>query len=52
MHYKTETVGDWPIATVDEFLEGFDNVVRLDGNRLELAPNELPEDTTVYVFKL
>jgi L-ascorbate metabolism protein UlaG (beta-lactamase superfamily) len=52
MHYKTETVRDWPIATVDEFLEGFDNVVRLDCNKLELTPNELPEETTVYVFKL
>ncbi len=52
MHYKTETVRDWPIATVDKFLEGFDNVVRLDCNQLELTPDELPEDTTIYVFKL
>jgi L-ascorbate metabolism protein UlaG (beta-lactamase superfamily) len=52
MHYKTETVSDWPIATADKFLEGFDNVVLLDCNRLELTINELPEDTTVFVFKL
>lgn len=52
MHYRTETVRDWPIAKVDEFLEGFDNVVRLDYNELELIPGALPEDTTVYVLKL
>ena len=52
MHYKTETISDWTIAEVDEFLRGFDNVVRLDCSKLELTPHALPEDTTVYVFKL
>ncbi len=52
MHYKTETIRDWPIAEADEFLRGFDNVVRLDCAKLELAQDALPEDTTVYVLKL
>lgn len=52
MHYKTETVRDWPIAKVDEFVEGLDNVVKLDCSTLKLAPDALPEETTVYVFEL
>lgn len=51
MHFKTEVISDWSIAKVDEFLEGLDNVVRLGCSTLELTPNALPEDTTVYVFE-
>lgn len=51
MHFKTEIVRDWPIATEEEFVRGFDNVVRVESNRLELTPNELPEETTIYVLR-
>jgi hypothetical protein len=51
MHFKTEVVRDWPIATEEEFVRGFDNVVRVESNRLELTPNELPEETTIYVLR-
>lgn len=49
MHYKTPAVG-LPIAGVDRFLAGFDNVVRLDSNEISLRAGSLPGSTTVYVL--
>ncbi|MGE5593600.1 MAG: MBL fold metallo-hydrolase [Betaproteobacteria bacterium] len=49
MHYRTAAVG-MPIAGVDGFLAGFQNVVRLDSNQITLRAGSLPQSTTVYVL--
>ncbi|MEW5866380.1 MAG: MBL fold metallo-hydrolase [Bacillota bacterium] len=49
MHYRTPVVGI-PIAGVDEFLAGCNNVVRCDSNEVRFSEGSLPRDTTVYVM--
>ncbi|MGE5573513.1 MAG: MBL fold metallo-hydrolase [Bacteroidota bacterium] len=49
MHYKTAAV-QMPIAGVDMFLRGLDNVVRCDSNEVRLSAASLPKATTVYVL--
>ncbi len=52
MHYKMPFMGkNFPIAPVDEFLKGKDNVVRLGGNSVRFTKERLPEETTIYVFE-
>ena len=50
MHYKTDKL-DFPIAGVDEFLKGKDNVNRLDASEVELRSGELPASTQIMVPK-
>ncbi len=42
MHYKTPKVG-FPLATIDQFLEGKSNVRREIGSVLEISADSLPE---------
>ncbi len=50
MHYKTDKCA-YPIAGVDEFLEGKKGVSRLDTSQVEFKPGELPANTQVIVLK-
>ncbi len=50
MHFKTAKCG-FPIATVDDFVAGKDNVKRLDISELELTKNTLPASTVINVLK-
>jgi len=50
MHFKTPCV-DFPIAAVEPFLEGKENVVRLERSYIELPPAELPDSTQILVLK-
>jgi L-ascorbate metabolism protein UlaG (beta-lactamase superfamily) len=50
MHYKNDKC-QFPIAGVDEFLRGKDNVTRLDSSEIELKAGELPASTQIMVPK-
>ena len=50
MHYKTDKL-DFPIAGVDEFLQGKKEVSRLDTSEVEFRQGELPTSTQIIVLK-
>jgi L-ascorbate metabolism protein UlaG (beta-lactamase superfamily) len=50
MHYKTDKC-DFPIAGVDEFLQGKQDVSRLDTSEAEFKQTELPSSTKIVVLK-
>lgn len=50
MHYKTDKT-DLPIAGVEEFLKGKDNVVRSGNSELELTVEKLPGVSQIIVLK-
>lgn len=50
MHYKTDKL-DFPIAGVDGFLKGKDNVTRLDSSEIEIKAGELPASARIMVLK-
>lgn len=52
MHYKTRYTQDWPIAGVDEFIEGMENVIRFDGCEAYVEKANLPDKTAVWVFTI
>jgi L-ascorbate metabolism protein UlaG (beta-lactamase superfamily) len=47
MHYKTDATRKLPISTEAEFMKRF-KTVRRAGHTLELSPDSLPKETTVY----
>lgn len=49
MHFKTDKCG-FPIAKVDDFLEGKDSVVKLSSTETEIIKNELPPPTQIRVL--
>lgn len=49
MHFKTASL-DFPIASVDGFLEGKKNVKHLKRASLEITKQELPEETQIMVL--
>ncbi len=49
MHYKTEGNKDWPIGTVDPFLEGKDHV-RREGRTVTLTAAALPRTREIWVL--
>lgn len=52
MHYKTAFLGDnFPLAGVDEFLKGKEDVVKVGSNSVGFTKENLPEKTTVYVLE-
>ena len=52
MHYKTPFLGEnFPIAGVDEFLKGKENVVKVGSNSVSFTKENLPEKTTIYVLE-
>lgn len=50
MHFKTAKC-DYPIASVENFVQGKSNVKRLDSSELELTVKELPPATQIIVLK-
>lgn len=50
MHYKTKVLG-FPIAGVEDFLEGKQNVKRLDSSVIELSKDTLPSQTEIRVLE-
>jgi L-ascorbate metabolism protein UlaG (beta-lactamase superfamily) len=50
MHYKTPAL-DFPIAGVEDFLEGKPHVKRLDASEVEITKSNLPQETEVWVLK-
>jgi len=50
MHYKTRYIESWPIAGVDGFVEGMENVVRFDGCEASVDKRNLPGKTQIWVF--
>jgi len=50
MHYKTDECF-FPIAGVDEFLQGKKNIVRLSASEAEFKQGELPTETQIIVLK-
>ena len=52
MHYKTPFLGEnFPIAGVDEFLKGKENVVKVDKGSVSFTRESLPEKITIYVLE-
>ncbi|HHT85069.1 MAG: MBL fold metallo-hydrolase [Bacillota bacterium] len=52
MHYKTKYTESWPIAAVDDFLEGMENVVRFDGNEGTVDRQTLTDRMQVWLFAI
>lgn len=50
MHYKTEVLG-LPIAPVDNFLRGKENVERVTGPEFSITREELPSETRIVVLE-
>lgn len=50
MHYKTDANKDWPIGTVDNFLQGKDHVKRQERS-VTLSPAIFPKDQEVWVLR-
>jgi hypothetical protein len=45
-------LGDnFPLARVDEFLQGKENVVKVGKNSVSFTKQNLPEKTTIYVLE-
>lgn len=52
MHYKTPVMGpSFPIAKVDEFLKGKENVLKVGKNSITFKKETLPQKTTIYVLE-
>ena len=50
MHYKNDKCA-FPIAVVDEFIQGKSNVARLDASEVEFKAGEPPASTQIMVLK-
>jgi len=50
MHFKNEKL-NFPIAEVDEFLRGKQNVTRADSSEAEFEPGTLPASTEIIVLQ-
>ena len=50
MHYKTDKI-NYPITGVEEFLQGKQNVTKLNDSEVELKQEELPQNTKIIVLK-
>ena len=51
MHYQNERCSSFPVAGVDEFLQGKTGVSRLDASEAEFKQEELPAATQIIVLK-
>lgn len=52
MHYKTDILSEgFPIAGVDPFLEGYDNVNREASSAIELQAGKMPDSMTIEALK-
>ena len=51
MHFKNERCSSFPVAGVDDFLKGKDNVTRLEVSEAEFKAAALPAATQIVVLK-
>ncbi|MFC2020951.1 MBL fold metallo-hydrolase [Chloroflexota bacterium] len=51
MHFRNERCPNFPVAEVDEFLQGKERVERLDASEAEFKEGELPTIAQVVVLK-
>jgi L-ascorbate metabolism protein UlaG (beta-lactamase superfamily) len=51
MHYRNERCSSFPVAGVDDFLQGKTGVKRLDSSEVEFKQGELPATTEIIVLK-
>jgi L-ascorbate metabolism protein UlaG (beta-lactamase superfamily) len=51
MHYKNERCPTFPVAGVDEFLRGKQNVSKSDASELDFTREKLPATTQIIVLK-
>ena len=51
IHYKTPVTATWPIKDESAFLQGLDNVRRLDTHTVSLMPGTLPGKPEVWVMR-
>jgi len=51
MHYRNDRCKSFPVAGVDEFLQGKEGVTRLDSSEVEFKQGELPAATQIIVLK-
>jgi len=51
MHYRNERCPEFPVAGVNEFLQGKAGVSRLDASEVEFKQGELPTTTQIIVLK-
>ena len=51
MHFRNERSPGFPVAGVDDFLQGKTDVTRLDANETEFKQGELPATTQIMVLK-
>jgi len=51
MHFSCEKMQSEIIATVDGFIEGKDNVIRIDSNEIDIRKEDLPGRTQILLMK-
>ena len=51
MHYRNDRCSSFPVAGVDDFLQGKAGVSRLDTSEVEFKPGELPATTQIIVLQ-
>ena len=51
MHFRNERCSNFPVAGVDDFLQGKGNVTELDTSEKEFKQGELPATTQIMVLK-
>lgn len=52
MHYRTRFIQSWPISTIDAFLEGKKNVVRLNSAETKIDAGNIPKSREIWVFDI
>ena len=50
MHFKTERTQDWPIETVEPFLEMMDNARHIGSPHIEITKKDLPDALEVWIL--
>jgi len=50
MHFKTDRIADWPIATVEEFASLMDNVRHVGSSAIEVTRASMPEKREVWIL--
>jgi L-ascorbate metabolism protein UlaG (beta-lactamase superfamily) len=51
MHYQSKATRNWPLAGLDEFTKGLENVKEVGSKPLSLKAEELPESTEIWVME-
>jgi L-ascorbate metabolism protein UlaG (beta-lactamase superfamily) len=51
MHYRLEATRNWPIAGLDEFIAGLENVKKVGKKPLSFKAGQLPENTEIWVME-